>query len=167
MSDLTDLRTAPPALLDAALALNAGVEEMTSPLSPARLAQLVGWSCAAPAMCAGDRLDGFLIGFDRNAAYDSPNFLWFRNRLDSFYYIDRVVVAPTARGRGIGARLYAAFEASARAAGAPTLVCEVNLDPPNPGSDAFHAALGFAEIGRGTPSPGKVVRYLARPASGL
>jgi predicted GNAT superfamily acetyltransferase len=39
--------------------------------------------------------------------------------------------------------------------------CEVNSDPPNPLSDAFHAALGFREVGRAfLPDRGKSVRYL-------
>ena len=50
----------------------------------------------------------------------------------------------------------------AREAGHTALVCEVNLEPPNPVSDAFHASLGFTELGRGSPTPGKVVRYLCR-----
>ena len=165
MSDLTDLRHAAPPLFDQALALNAGVSDMTSPLSAARLRDLLAMACAAPAIVTDGRLDAVLLGFDQAAAYDSPNFLWFRNHLKSFAYIDRVVVAEDARDRGLGRRLYAAFADHAHRIGAPVLVCEVNLDPPNPGSDAFHAALGFAEIGRGSPSAGKVVRYLSRPVA--
>ena len=39
-------------------------------------------------------VDGFLMAFDQGAAYDSPNYLWFRQRYRRFFYIDRVVVAP-------------------------------------------------------------------------
>ena len=43
------------------------------------------------------------------------------------------------------------------------LVCEVNCEPPNPASDAFHAAVGFTEVARAAIHRGsKVVRYLAR-----
>jgi predicted GNAT superfamily acetyltransferase len=42
------------------------------------------------------------------------------------------------------------------------ICCEVNLDPPNPASDAFHASLGFHEIGSAAMSNGKVVRYLTK-----
>ena len=42
------------------------------------------------------------------------------------------------------------------------MVCEVNAEPPNPASDAFHAALGFTEVGQATLNRGKVVRYFAR-----
>jgi hypothetical protein len=43
------------------------------------------------------------------------------------------------------------------------VVCEVNSDPPNPASDAFHAAMEFSEVGRAAIHHGsKTVRYLAR-----
>jgi len=46
--------------------------------------------------------------------------------------------------------------------GHTTIACEVNLQPPNPISDKFHAALGFEEVGRATIDNGaKTVRYLA------
>jgi predicted GNAT superfamily acetyltransferase len=41
-------------------------------------------------------------------------------------------------------------------------VCEVNAEPPNPASDAFHAAMGFAEVGSATLGGGKQVRYFER-----
>jgi len=43
------------------------------------------------------------------------------------------------------------------------VVCEVNLDPPNPVSDAFHATLGFAEVGhQALQGTSKTVRYLSK-----
>ena len=113
----------------------------------------------------------FLLAFDAGAAYDSLNYLWFRTRWMRFSYVDRVVTAPAVRGRGIGRQLYEALFTAALQAGHDRVGCEVNLQPANPGSDAFHARLGFAEVGRGTLPGGKVVRYLGRrlvddPAAG-
>ena len=104
-----------------------------------------------------------LLAFDQNANYDSPNFLWFRARYRRFVYVDRIVVAAHARGRGHARRLYYdLFEHAARS-GHDRVVCEVNSDPPNPGSDAFHAALGFNQVGSGSiHGDRKSVRYLAR-----
>ncbi len=72
-----------------------------------------------------------------------------------------MVVADAWQGRGLGRALYADLSAQARDAGLPLLACEVNLDPPNPGSMAFHARLGFEPAGEATdPRNGKRVQYL-------
>ncbi|WP_199533362.1 GNAT family N-acetyltransferase [Rhodovulum sp. 12E13] len=157
--ELVDLRSAGPARREAVLALNARHEVETSRLDAARLEAMLAAACLAPA-----RADGaaFLIAFDERADYDSSNFAWFRARLDRFVYVDRVVVSEALRGRGVARALYGAVIDHARITGRGRVACEVNAVPPNPASDAFHAALGFREIGRGAFGPDKVVRYLVR-----
>jgi uncharacterized protein len=136
---------------------------MTGPPARDRLDAMIGQALFAEArLDPKGGLAGFLIGFAPDARYDSPNFLWFRAWIAGFAYIDRVVVTPEARGGGVGRALYADFAAAAARHGLTCLACEVNITPPNPGSGAFHAALGFAETGTGTPAPGKRVRYLLR-----
>ncbi|RBM07726.1 GNAT family N-acetyltransferase [Novacetimonas cocois] len=109
----------------------------------------------------------FVLAFDQDAGYDSPNFLWFRERFARFVYVDRIVVSPHARGRGYARRLYMDLFAHAARAGHSHVVCEVNLNPPNPASDAFHAALGFREVGCGVIHGGaKTVRYLCMEIGG-
>jgi predicted GNAT superfamily acetyltransferase len=62
--------------------------------------------------------------------------------------------------------LYDELFRRAAAEGVPMIGCEVNSDPPNPASDAFHERLGFAEVGRAAlPGGTKLVRYLSRPTS--
>lgn len=105
----------------------------------------------------------FLLAFDQDAAYESPNFLWFKQRFDRFVYVDRVVVDAAGRGLGLASRLYEDLFLAARAAGHVRIVAEVNCDPPNPASDAFHGARGFVEVGRARlDDRGKTVRYLTR-----
>jgi uncharacterized protein len=147
----------------ALLALNNAHAQELSWLEPERLQHLVCESFYARRI--GD-LDAFLIAFDQDARYDSPNFLWFRQRYPRFVYIDRIVTAASARGRGYAQQLYFdLFEQAARASH-ERVACEINLSPPNPGSDAFHAALGFAEVGSAAIHGGaKTVRYLARALS--
>lgn len=140
------------------LALNNAHRTELSALTAERFAAL--WRMAFQARRVGVA-DGLLLAFDQDAGYDSPNFLWFRARYRRFVYVDRVVVAPAARGRGLARQMYEAVFGAARAAGHTIVGCEVNLLPPNPGSDAFHAAMGFAEVGRG-PYGERVVRYLVR-----
>lgn len=113
-----------------------------------------------------DGRDAFLLALEQGADYASPNYRWFSERFARFAYVDRVVVAASARKKGVGRALYEDVIDAAIAAGHDTLACEVNFDPPNPVSDAFHASFGFAEIGRAhLPERGKAVRYLVRALS--
>jgi uncharacterized protein len=107
--------------------------------------------------------DAFLLAFDQDASYDSPNFLWFRNRYSRFVYVDRVVTAPHARGRGLARLLYGRLIEGVKAANHVRIVCEVNCEPPNPGSAALHNSLGFAPVGAARLAAGKTVTYLELP----
>lgn len=141
-----------------ALALNNAHAAELSWLDAARFAELTRRAFCARSV--GD-VDAFLLAFDQDADYDSPNFLWFRERYRRFIYIDRIVVAPKARGRGYARLLYEDLFAQARRAGHDQVVCEVNSEPPNPASDAFHSAMGFDEVGGAAIHGGrKTVRYL-------
>jgi predicted GNAT superfamily acetyltransferase len=141
------------------LLLNNAHAEETSFLSPERMTQLVRDSFIACRV--GD--EAFLLAFDQSADYDSPNFRWFQGQFERFVYIDRVVVRPQSRGRGLARSLYQALFADGAAAGQTRVTCEVNINPPNPTSDAFHAAMGFAPVGSAVLANGKTVRYLVRP----
>ena len=108
-------------------------------------------------------IDAVLLAFDEGMMYDSPNYRWFCARYRRFVYVDRVVVAESARRRGYARQLYVDLFEHARWAGHDIVGCEVNHDPPKPASDAFHAALGFTEVGRALiHQTGKTVRYLVR-----
>ena len=74
-----------------------------------------------------------------------------------------MIVAPAKRGRGVARGLYEELFAVAAHAGHSLVGCEVNVEPPNPVSDAFHEALGFSEVGRAAIDDGaKLVRYLVK-----
>jgi predicted GNAT superfamily acetyltransferase len=145
---------------DALLALNNDHAQELSLLDRAGLDALLAEAFYARRIGG---LDAALIAFDQTAAYQSPNYLWFRRCFDRYVYVDRVVVAPHARGRGVARALYEDLFQAALADGHDVIVCEVNRIPPNPASDAFHAALGFDEVGQAEIYGGaKTVRYLAR-----
>jgi L-amino acid N-acyltransferase YncA len=57
-----------------------------------------------------------------------------------------VLLAPAARGRGVGRALMAALEAHAHASGAHSMFAGVSAA--NPEGVAFHAAIGYAEVAR-------------------
>ncbi len=99
-----------------------------------------------------------LIAFDQDSAYAGQHFAWFRARYPRFVYVDRVVVDPSWRGRGLARALYADLFTRL---GRGLVGCEVNSEPPNPASDAFHASLGFLPVG-GASGGGKTVRYMLR-----
>lgn len=106
---------------------------------------------------------GFALVMSPNSDYASDNYRWFAGQYDRFAYIDRIVVAHTARGRGVGRTLYAAIANWACEHGFDTLTCEVNEHPPNPQSMAFHRALGFSRIHARMSDAGKQVAMMVKP----
>ena len=145
----------------AILALNRAHVAETSALEAADLRALLAQAFHVGACDRGR--EAFLIALDQDAIYSSPNFQWFKSRHERFVYIDRVIVAPSQRGRGLARLLYEGLFAAAARARHVLIGCEVNAEPPNPASDALHAALGFVEVGRAVLAGGaKRVRYLTR-----
>lgn len=136
-----------------------------SPLGRAGLDDLLPRCDLAVVAEDGDAsLAGFLLAVAPGMDYVSVNYRWFDDRRDDFLYVDRVVVAPTHRRRGVAASLYAAVEQRARATGRRQITCEVNVRPPNPGSLAFHRSHGFLEVGRQDTTDGRLtVALLSRP----
>jgi len=150
--------------LDRMLILNNAAAPHVNPLSRQELERLVAWSqVAAGARGEDATLLGFVLALPPDQPYDSEDYRWACRNGTQFLYVDRVVVASEARGRGVGRVLYravmrAAANASRRNA---RVICEVNERPPDPGSMAFHKALGFRPIGRLDHGPGnKAVRFL-------
>ena len=105
----------------------------------------------------GGEIIGFVLAVAPGADYASENYRWFATHMPGSLYVDRIVVAPAAHGRGIGRALYAAVESRARELGLGHVTCEVNLEPPNPQSLAFHQRLGFARVGEQSTKGGSVV----------
>ena len=143
------------------LELNNAHAAETSLLDEAGLSALLSMACYVRGIDHG--ATAFLIALDPRAKYDSPNYRWFQARRNSFVYIDRVIVAPSARGHGLARKLYQDLFSYSQQNGTLLAVCEVNLHPANPISLAFHAALDFVEIGRATIHGGlKTVAYLEK-----
>lgn len=138
------------------------------PITPAaELAELIGMGSVVMVVDDGAP-SGFVIGMPPGLAYRSENYLFFsaraREQGSTFVYVDRIVLAAHLRGRGLGPTLYGAVFAEARRVGATEVLCEVNLEPPNPRSLAFHLRLGFVEVGRQTTKGGaNLVALLAAP----
>ncbi|HUA09223.1 MAG TPA: GNAT family N-acetyltransferase [Candidatus Acidoferrales bacterium] len=147
-------------MIDAFLALNRENESQLWPLDERALRVMLAHAYLAS---VADDASAMLIAFDERAPYESPNFAWFRERYPRFVYVDRVAVARHARGRGLGRRLYEELIAKARADGHTILCAELYSAPPNRESEAFHAAMGFREVGRAhLAERGKSVSYVVR-----
>jgi predicted GNAT superfamily acetyltransferase len=163
--DLT-LRAVEAADLDALADLNDAAAPAVNALGRAAFAAHVPGCDLAVIAADDDGPLGFLLALAPGAAYASENYRWFGAHVPGSLYVDRVVVAPHAHGRGVGRALYAAVDARARELGLRVVTCEVNVDPPNPQSLAFHDRLGFEPLGELVTKGGAVtVRLLRRPVA--
>lgn len=152
--------------LPALVAVNDGAYPAV-PITPAdELAELIASSRLTLVVDDG-AVAGFIVALAPGLDYASENYVWFSARSSDFLYVDRIVLAPRLQGQGVGPRLYAAVEDAARIDGRGEITCEVNVRPPNPGSLAFHARLGFVEVGRQQTKGGaNEVALLALPVAG-
>ena len=142
------LRDAAAADFERVLALNAAEVAQTSAMDHARLQALANLACRFRVAEVDGCVLGFLLAMDHTAAYDNDNFRWFATRYPRFVYVDRIVVDAAAAGMGIGGKLYRDLFALTRQHGIDRVVCEYNLQPPNPASKAFHDRFGFNEVGQ-------------------
>jgi predicted GNAT superfamily acetyltransferase len=145
------------------LALNERHVELLAPMDAPRLQTLRERADTAGVIEVGGVFAGFVLTFAAGSAHDSENFAWFSEHYDDFCYLDRVVVHERFRRRGLAGQVYDELET---ACGRAVFALEVNLDPPNEPSLAFHRARGFTEVGRRTSGGHLVtlqVKQLARP----
>ena len=153
------LRPITPADHAEVLALNERNVELLAELDQARLDELVAVADSAEVIEVDGAFGGFVITFSAGAAYDGENFAWFSDRYGDFCYLDRVVIHEDFRRRGLGSQVYDELESTC---GRPLFALEVNIDPPNEGSLAFHRARGFVEVGQRV-SGGHLVSMFLKP----
>jgi predicted GNAT superfamily acetyltransferase len=143
----------------AVLALNQASVDELSDLAGERLRYVLSLAHRALVAEADGEVVAFALAMAPRAAYDSLNYRWFAQHLQSFLYLDRVAVDARRRRRGIGALLYDELEDAARAFG--RMVCDVIIAPRNDASLAFHEARGYREIAR-LEHPEKVVALMCK-----
>ena len=162
------VRLLTPTDLDCVLAINQGGVPGVGALDADKLAHLVDQSCMTLVATVDGPVDEIVAGFclvlGRGADYGSVNYRWFSERYDDFVYLDRVAIAPSFRRRGLGRSIYAEVDRLAveRRPAATDLCLEVNLRPRNDVSLAFHAALGFTEVGQRETDYGALVSLMTR-----
>lgn len=133
--------------LDPILALNNAAGPTILPLDAARLRFLFDQAGYFRVAEIDGRVAGFLVAMDQDTPYNSSNFLWFKQQLPEFFYIDRIVVASSYRGLGLGRVFYADVQSYAEVR-SPVLACEVFLQPGNDVALLFHGMFGFNEVGQ-------------------
>jgi hypothetical protein len=110
-----------------------------------------------------DRLVGYLLAFRGDASYDGEEFLRFvEMALESFIYIDQVAVDARFRRGRVASTLYGVLEWRAKRSLAAYLCCEINLNPPNPTSLAFHRNKGFNQTGNLKTADGRRVALMTK-----
>ena len=110
-----------------------------------------------------DEVCAFCITLAQDASDAGDNHRWFAERFESFVYLDRIAIDSNHQNRGLGALLYQSVEQHMlNSAEHSLLCCEVNLEPPNPGSIRFHKRIGFTEVGQHSPQQGYVVSLLQK-----
>jgi uncharacterized protein len=109
---------------------------------------------------------GFVMAMDPGLDYASENYVFFEARFTNHLYIDRIVLTDDSRGLGLGSQLYEQIFDRARTDGRERVTCEVNLEPPNPGSLRFHRRWGFEDVDTQPTKGGQVVvQLLQAPVS--
>jgi predicted GNAT superfamily acetyltransferase len=141
------IRPANEADFDAILRLNAEWEHFTSALDWPALARLHNQAAYHRVVEEHSEVVAFLLALRERASYDSPNYRWFDGSGGVFLYVDRVVVARDQQGKGLARALYDDLFEFARAERIERVTCEVDLEPSNEASDAFHSRYGFVEVG--------------------
>jgi len=140
------------------LELNQVEAKWTSNLSSDRLTSLINYSNIFLVAEIKSRVSAFLVVIPGNSDYLNNNLGWFRNRIESFWYVDRIVVSQTCSGMGIGRSLYDHLFQLASESQIQAVACEYSTTPMNEVSAAFHRRTGFVEIGtRADPVYSKVL----------
>jgi len=149
---------------DFILALNAACTPAVGDMSAQDFRDIAGWAHRIVIAEADGSPVGFMILIRPGSAYPSDNYGWFEQHFDHQLYVDRIAVADSARGLGVGRTLYEEALRMAADLGEERVTAEVNEVPPNPESMAFHAKLGFRHLlSRTSPRLGKRVAMLERP----
>lgn len=149
--------------LDSVLALNNAAGPAILPLDAARVRLLFDRADYFRVAIVDGHIAGFLVAFTEGADYDSSNFRWFKDHLDAFVYIDRIVVASSRRGAGVGRVFYADIQSFAEVR-RPHIACEVFLEDGNEAALLFHGTFGFHEAGQHVMSEsGKHASMLVKP----
>ncbi|RLE21692.1 MAG: GNAT family N-acetyltransferase [Actinobacteria bacterium] len=143
------VRPLAPGDLARVLELNEANVPAVGSLDAARLAAIISESPIALVVEVDETVVGFCLVLSADSTYDSVNFHWFSERYDDHMYLDRVAFDAEYQGQRLGTLVYAEVEQLLNSFdGVNRLTLEINVDPPNEQSLAFHSRRGFVEVGQ-------------------
>jgi predicted GNAT superfamily acetyltransferase len=148
------------------LKLNQASVQELSPLNEQRLEHILALAHRSLVAASGNGdVVAFALAIAPGTDYDSLNYTTLSEMFESFLYLDRIAVADSGRRQGIGAALYDKMEAAAAPFG--RMVCDVNIEPRNDASLAFHAARGYREVGELAHGDLKTVALMSKELAAL
>jgi len=128
-----------------------------------KLQLLIENSCYLKVAIFNGKPAGFLLCLKEDQNYDSPNYQWVSTRYSNFIYIDRISIMPEFQNRKIGTAFYLDLITFSNLNNFSSITCEVNIQPPNPGSLRFHKRFDFLECGSQFTEQGtKEVQFLIK-----
>lgn len=126
--------------------LNQRSESETLQLSKEDFEQRVSIADVLLTRKTDDRLCGFLLGYAAGKAIENFSYHWFLMRLDSFLFVDRLIIDPRYRRSGVASALFDEALQWCRERGIEQLVCQVYDRPPNPAGHALLKVMNFIAI---------------------
>ena len=162
------IRPIEPGDLDHILAINEANTPEVGSVDAERMRFIVAESPIALAVEVGDTIAGFCLVLGSDSTYDSVNYRWFTQRYDDFMYLDRVAVRglpPWPGARHAAVRGGRSRDGRTRRRGRSRTRGERR--PAERGITAFHARLGFVEVGQQDTPYGIRVSMQMRPVSQL
>lgn len=148
---MSSIRPVAASDLPAVRRLNAANQPDVGPLDDDRIALFTEAAEAFWVVEDAGEVVGLFVGLLAGHDYPSPNYQWFTTRWEQFAYVDRIALAPSARGLGLADVIYDQWEELARRENASVVCAEVNIEPPNPRSLAFHRRRGMLPVAEVAP----------------
>ena len=108
--------------------------------------KLTLWSSHIIVVEKNNEMAGFIILMREDQDYHSLNYKFLINKFDQFLYVDRVAIKDGYRRQGLGKKIYNEVFRLAKEINID-VCCEVNTEPRNDPSLAFHETFGFKEVG--------------------
>lgn len=156
------IRPITPHDIETVLAINNDAVPAVNSLTANELSDIINISEKAWVVDEGGKIVGVLIVIGPEESYGSANYTWLASQFTNFCYVDRIIITSSGKRKGYGKALYLALEEHATSIGKEVLLCEVNVEPENPQSMAFHASLGWVPFQDREHGPSKIVRYFKK-----